>query len=341
MLDGVHHLPVEEFHRVEPGVGAGQGAAYPGQIDDAAAVGERGGGGPALYVVERADRHRAVGGQGDAFVVELVGDQAPALVLLADPARGRHPDVVVVTGGRVVRGQGVDDRAGVAGVARRDQQHRDALVERYALLGRGRADREPDPVGGVAVRRPDLLAVDRVRTGGLVPVPYRAGLQGRQVGASVRLAVADGEVDLAGEDPRQEVRLLLIRAEAHDRRSDRVQRHQRQGHTRLRRLVEEDELFHRGQPPPPELGRPSDPEPAVGAEPPHGLPVEPLLRGRVRVAGVDVLRDQLGEVRTQFGAQAVLGGRVLEVHGGLPWRRSCGVLGAVRRATAATVERVP
>src|SRR4051812_35981794 len=41
-LDGVHHLPVEEFHRVEPRVGAGEEAAHPGEVDDAAAVGEFG-----------------------------------------------------------------------------------------------------------------------------------------------------------------------------------------------------------------------------------------------------------------------------------------------------------
>ena len=154
------------------------------------------------------------------------------------------------------------------------------------------AHREPYPVGGVAVGRPDLLPVDDIVAALLVPHPYGAGLEGGQVGAGVRFAVADGEVDLAGEDPGQEVGLLFVGAELHDRRADGVQRHQRQRHPGLGRLVEEDELFRRGHTAPAELLGPADAEPAVRAQPADGLAVEALLRRgaregcRVRARGV-------------------------------------------------------
>lgn len=276
------------------------------------AVGELGVGGPALHVVEGADGHGAVGGEGDAFVVELVGDEPPALVLVADAARDRDADVLVVAGRGVVRGKGVDDGAGVAGVGRRHEEHGDALVRRGVRVG---ADGEPDPVGGVTVGGPDLLAVHRVVAGGLVAVPDRLGLQGCQVGARVGLAVADREVQFPGEDPRQEVRLLLLGAELHDRRPDGVEGHQRQRDPGLSGLVEEDELLHGREPAAAVLLGPADAEPAVGAETADGLPVEPLLRRGVGVPGVGVVGHKLGEVGAQFGAQLPLFRRVFEVHG--------------------------
>ncbi len=303
-------------------MGAGEAAADPGQVDDAAAVGELGLGRPALDVVQRPDGHGAVGGEGDALVVELVGDQPPALVLLPDAAARGDADVLVVAGRGVVGGKGVDEGARVTGVGGRDQEHRDALVRGGLRIG---AHGEPDPVGGVAVGGPDLLSVDDVGAGFLVARAYGPALERGEVGARVGLAVADGEVDLAGEDSGQEVRLLLVGAELHQGGPDGVQRHQRQRYAGLCGLVEEDELVHRRHAAPAVLLGPADPEPAVGPEPADGLAVEALLGGRVLVAGVDVLRHQLREVGAQLHAQLLLLRRVFEVHG------SSGSLAARRR----------
>ena len=61
-------------------------------------------------------------------------------------------------------------------------------------------------VGVAGEARPDLLAVDHV----LVAVAHGARRERREVGAGVRLGVADAEVDLAREDLRQEEALLLL-----------------------------------------------------------------------------------------------------------------------------------
>src|SRR3712207_7755317 len=57
----------------------------------------------------------------------------------------------------------------------------------------------------------------------------------REVRARLRLRVADGDVQLALEDARQEVLLLLLAAVAHQRRPDRVQRHEQRGRHRDRK----------------------------------------------------------------------------------------------------------
>jgi hypothetical protein len=72
---------------------------------------------------------------------------------------------------------------------------------------------EPDVVGVVDQRRVDLLPVDDE----VVAVADRPGRQRPEVGAGVRLGVADREEQLTGEDPGQEEVLLLLRAELLDR----------------------------------------------------------------------------------------------------------------------------
>ena len=136
-------------------------------------------------------------------MVELGGDQAPALVLLADEHVDGHADVVVVGGvGVGAPSDGIDRRPGVAGIGRVDDQDRDALVLDGVRIG---AAGQPHVVGVVAAGGEDLLAVDDV----LVALPHRAGAQRRQVGAGLGLGVADGELQLAGEDPRKEQLLLF------------------------------------------------------------------------------------------------------------------------------------
>src|SRR3954468_16168413 len=71
---------------------------------------------------------------------------------------------------------------------------------------------EPDQVCLVGTRGEDLATVDDP----LVTVQPRRGAQRREVGAGLRLGVADGDVQLAGEDARKVRRLLLLRPEAHE-----------------------------------------------------------------------------------------------------------------------------
>jgi hypothetical protein len=77
----------------------------------------------------------------------------------------------------------------------------------FGLVGIGAGQHE-DPVGGVAGRGPDLLAVDDP----LVAVEHGAGGDVGQVGAGVGLGVALAPAVLAGDDAGQEVALLLVGA---------------------------------------------------------------------------------------------------------------------------------
>ena len=76
-----------------------------------------------------------------------------------------------------------------------DHEGADPLVLRDLRVG---PRKEDHAVGQVAVRGPDLLAVDDV----LVAIAEGSGLQRREIGPGIRLGVADAEVDLAFQDPR-------------------------------------------------------------------------------------------------------------------------------------------
>jgi hypothetical protein len=168
---------------------------------------------------------------------------------------------------------------------------------------------EPDVVGVVRTGGEGLLPVDDVG----VAVPDRAGPQRREVGAGRRLGVPDGEVELAGEDPREEEVLLCRGPERLQGRADGLQCHVRQRHVGARRLVDEDLLLDRAEPVAAVLGRPADAEPAVPAHPPHERAVDlavPLgqQRGSLR-------RGQHGpEVLPQLGRESLLRWGKLEVH---------------------------
>ena len=152
----------------------------------------------------REDRRRR--GQRDPLVVELVGDQRPALVLLADQGGGRHADV------RSSRWRWCRARPWCAPASRRSpsavgghDEHRQALVPGRVRVG---AAGQPHVVGVLDQAGPHLLAVDHVarrRRG-----PRGCAATARSVPAS-GLGVADREVDLARGDPGQEERLLLRR----------------------------------------------------------------------------------------------------------------------------------
>ena len=153
--------------------------------------------------------------QGDPLVVELVGDEVPALVLAADQAGGRHAHVLVEGVVDVVVAQQLHGDHLDAGRVHRDHEHGDALVLGHVGIGAGG---QPDVVGVAGQAGEDLRAVDDV----LVAVADGPGGQRGQVGARVGLGVADAEVDLAGQDLGEEELLLLLGAEVHDGRADRV-----------------------------------------------------------------------------------------------------------------------
>src|SRR5439155_14725779 len=86
------------------------------------------------------------------------------------------------------------------------------------LLARIAARADPVPVREVGRGGPDLAAVELPAAVHLL----RAQLHVRRVGAGLRLAVADRELDLAADDARQEVLLQLLVAVADDRLADDV-----------------------------------------------------------------------------------------------------------------------
>ena len=157
-----------------------------------------------------------VAGDADALVGEHVAHDAPALVLVAEPVGHRHHHVGEVDLVDEVVGVRVGDLADLdARRVHRHEEDRDALA--LGRLGVGAHEQEA-PLGGVGVRRPDLLAVHDVA----VAVANGAGAQRGEVGAGVGLGEALAPVDLAGDDRRQVQRLLLGRAVGHERRADPV-----------------------------------------------------------------------------------------------------------------------
>ena len=246
------------------------------------------------------------GPEHDPLVVELGGDQPPAGVLLADQHVDRHPHIVVVAGVGVVGAVAGDDRRPrVARILGVDDQDRNALVLHGFRIG---AAGQPDVVGVVGAGGEDLLAVDDV----LVALADGGGAQRCQVGAGLRLGVADREVHLAGQDRRQELLLLRLAAVLLQRRSDGLQRHRGQRHVGAGRLVDEDLLFDRPEPVAAELLGPADAELAVLAHPADHRAVGLAVPVGLHLLGL-FGRDQARKVLPQFGLQrSLLRGQVDE-----------------------------
>ncbi len=110
------------------------------------------------------------------------------------------------------------DRADLdARLVHRAQQERDALVLRRVRVG---AAQDEDPVREVAGRRPDLLAVDDP----LVAVEHRSGTEVAEIAAGARFAVPLTPTVVAGQDPRDEVLLLLVGPPVEQRVADHADR---------------------------------------------------------------------------------------------------------------------
>jgi hypothetical protein len=143
----------------------------------------------------------------------------------------------------------------------------------------------------------DLLPVDHV----LLTVAHGPGAQRGEVGARLRLGVADREVHLPGQDARQEEVLLPRRAVLLQGGPDGLQGDRGQRHVGAGRLVREDLLLHLAEPPAAVPRRPAHPEPPVPPHPADHIPVHrpvPLGEQLGALAG----RQQSGEVGPQLVA---------------------------------------
>ena len=169
---------------------------------------------------------------------------------------------------------------------------------------------QPDVVGLVGAAGEDLVPVD----GPFVPVQHGPGAQRGQVGAGTGLGVADGEVDLAGQDPRQEEALLLVGPEPHDHRAHGVEGDEGERGPGPLHLGEEDELVRGRAALAPELLGPADAQPPVLAHTPDQRP-EHLAALGLGVEGLaDVVGEQLGEVGPELLPEGQLLRSLFEVH---------------------------
>ena len=203
------------------------------------------------------------------------------------------------------------------GLVERDEHQRDAAV----LVVRVGAGAEPVPLGEVRGRRPRLLPVQQpaahaVPLGALGLEPHRRG-----VGAGVRLAVADRELDLVAQDHRQELLLQEVVAVRDEGLADDAD-----ALADLRAAPPRERLVEQVLVDALALGaavllRPGHPEPAPRAELGHERPalrrVDDLghvLPGEVEHVRVVVLVEEHLDL---LGERLLLGGEV-EVHGPYP-----------------------
>src|SRR5262245_15510306 len=300
------HAPVQDLHRLQAREGLCERGLHPRLLRDRPPVLGEGRPRPADDVLEGAHRGVAEGGEPDPLVVELERDEAPAAVLLADEHVDRHAHVLVVGHAGVAVVHRVDRRRRETRELRVDDQDRDTLVARRVGV---RARREPDVVGLVGAAGEDLGPVHDV----VVALAQGRGLERRQVGPGLGLAVADREVDLPREDPGEEAPLLLLGPEGHQRRAHGIDRDERKRRLRTPHLVEPDRLLDGAEPAPAVLLRPADAEPAVA---PHLLDQPLDLRPALHAAQLAALvgRDQLLEVGAQLAPQRLLLVGVVDVH---------------------------
>ena len=145
------------------------------------------------------------------------------------------------------------------------------------------ADEREHGVGGVRRRSPDLLTVDDE----VITVPNSASRQRGEVRSGAGLAIALRPGDVAVEDRREVLLLLLVRAVDDQRRTKHVDTGAANGRRAgLRNLLIEDELLHRGETATAVFRRPVRRDPMMLGE--CGMPVDggPVLN---RVAGLAVV----------------------------------------------------
>ena len=219
--------------------------------------------------------------EGAALVQQRGHGHRPAVARLAQDRLARHPDVgevdlveLRVTGDLPQRPH-LD-----AGGVHVDQQVGQPAVPVGVRVG---ADDEDAPVGDVRVGRPHLLAVDHP----LVAVQLGPGAGAGQVGAGAGLGEALAPHLLAGEQRRQEARLLLLGAPGQDRRAGHAQADDPEVARGVRagRLLQVDALEGGRQSQPAVLRRPGDAGVARGGQLRRPVPPEVEVLQARRTAG--------------------------------------------------------
>jgi hypothetical protein len=252
------------------------------------------------------------GEHGESLQVERFGDVLEALVELSDPVLVTDPGVVeedlvgdlaLADGGHRLHGQ---PRA-----VQPHQEEGDPAV--LGSIGVGPCA-EPVPLGEVRGGGEDLLAVEAP------PIPVAGGLQGHggRVGARLRLAVADGELDIVLEDLGQELALELVAAVSDQRLSDDADALADLRPARARQAFVQEVLVDALTFAPAVLLGPGHAQPAAPADLLHEgaslggvYELGHVLAAGVHDLGVVVLRDEC----VDFFREAVLLLRELEVHG--------------------------
>ncbi len=172
-----------------------------------------------------------------------------------------------------------------------------------------RATRQPDVVGIMGTSRPHLLPVHDV----FITMTDRRGAQRSQVGARVRLGVANGEMHVTRQDSGKKLFLLFLGAVHLQRGPHGLQGNQRQRDVGSVGLVDEDLLLDRTKPQPPVLLGPADSEFSVGAHPFDHRPVGVVVPVGLHRIGF-IRGDKSREVLPQFGLQLLLLGCQFDVH---------------------------
>ena len=259
-------LPIEQLEDFELGVDASEVCLDPRQVDDHAAIAVGCLLGPfdrfSADLLERPD-----GAQRDPLVIELGGDQMPAVVFAAHDVANRHADVVVVHSMDVVLAERVYRRDLNAGRVGGHDDDRDALVRSRVRIG---STGEPHVVGMVGQAGPDLLAIDHI----VVTIANGARREGREVGARARFGVPDRKVTPTLENLRRVLGLLLVGAEFEQGRPHRIERQDGNREARALHFVEEDELLDRTAALAAVFLWPANSKPAIGTQLLHRFVIE-------------------------------------------------------------------
>ena len=267
---------------------------------------------------ERVEGAPITGAGADVGALEVQSRHAdvPAAVLLADEVAGRDAHVLKDDLVEDVLVGHVDQRPdGDARRVHRRHEVADALVLRRVRVG---ARHEEAPVRLVRVGRPDLGAVEHV----VVAVLDRSHLQRGEVGAGVGLGVALAPDDVAGEDVRDQLFLLLLGAVDHECRAGVVDADDgRVRRAKVRQLLGKDDLLHERQVLPAVLRRPRGRDPAFAGELAREAVGEvPGVFSQLERIEVPVRGDLGLEEGLYLAAERFFFGREAVVHGSSPSR---------------------
>src|SRR6476646_11592538 len=121
------------------------------------------------------------------------------------------------------------------------------------------AHAQPFVAAALRTAVPDLRPVDHP----LITLTDRAGAKAGEVGAGVRLGIADRADQLTPGDRRKELALVLLGAVPHDHRRHRRDSQVGPGHARVLELPHQQVLMHGTESEAAVFGRPGDAAPAL------------------------------------------------------------------------------